>query len=86
MDKMNGMECKCEMFGGLLSLVLMTAGFYFLVWGFMLQTQSYISWKMWNWPALSLYLAGFVLLGIVKMIKHKHCCDMKGNMKAKAKK
>lgn len=60
-----------------ISWVLMTLGIYFLVWGFMLQTGNTISWKSWNWPALSQYLIGFILFGLGKMIKFHAFCKYK---------
>ncbi|MGD9276849.1 MAG: hypothetical protein PVJ67_06785 [Candidatus Pacearchaeota archaeon] len=64
-------KCTCKPGIGVLGMILLTAGIYFLVWGFMTQTKSYISWMSWNWIAALYYLIGLFLLGFGKIYKHK---------------
>ena len=47
---------------GILGMILLAAGVYFLVWGFMTQTISSISWGSWNLNAVLLYLIGLFYL------------------------
>lgn len=73
-------KCSCNLGMGILGLILLTAGLYFVVWGFITQTVSAISWSLWNWNALLFYLIGIVLIGLGKMSKYKGygCCSVHG--------
>lgn len=66
-------KCTCKPAIGILGVAIMAAGVYFLVWGFMTQTTSSISWSSWNWGAGLFYLIGLFLLCIGKMVKMKGC-------------
>lgn len=52
----------------ILSIVLMTLGIYFLVWGFIAQTGSNVTLDIY---AMLYYLIGVVLFGLGKKFKHK---------------
>jgi TM2 domain-containing membrane protein YozV len=65
------MMCEGKPGMGILAAALMAVGIYFLIWGFMTQMASAISWSLWNWNALLYYLIGFLVLGLGKMLKHK---------------
>jgi uncharacterized membrane protein YedE/YeeE len=73
-------KCGCKPFAGFLGLILIAAGIYFLVWGFIDQTSNAISWNIWNMHAGLLYLIGAFLFGFGKMLKHKGygCCKVHG--------
>lgn len=71
-------KCECNWGAGLLGMILMTAGFYFLVTGFLTQLGGATLVFSWNWWALLYYLVGFLLFGMGKMSKHRACsgCEM----------
>jgi len=64
-------KCDCKPGMGILGMILLAAGIYFLVWGFMAQTASVISWEVFNWGAGLLYLIGILLFGVGKMLKYQ---------------
>lgn len=64
-------KCECNIGAGLFGLILMTAGFYFFVTGFLTQVSGQV--LFWNWWALLYYLIGFLLFAFGKMSKHKAC-------------
>jgi hypothetical protein len=70
-DNMAKEKCKCRPAIGVLGVILLTLGIYFLVWGFSIQTTGNISWSNWNWSALLSYLIGIILLGFGIIAKHK---------------
>ena len=53
----------------LTSVVLFAVGAYFLVWGFVSQTTSVISWSSFDLNALLFYLIGVLILVFGKMAK-----------------
>jgi len=71
-------KCSCMPGMGLLALILITAGIYFLVWGFYNQSTTLLSWSMWNWESMLYYLIGLLLVWCGKMAKHSGChnCTM----------
>lgn len=71
-------KCGCRPGMGIFGVILVAVGIYFGVWGFMVQRGSVISWSMWNWNAMLLYLIGILLIGFGKMYKHKgyECCSI----------
>jgi membrane-bound ClpP family serine protease len=71
-------KCECRPGIGVLGMVLIVAGIYFLVWGFMIQTNSNLSWSSWSWWAALNYLIGIFLFGFGKIYKHKGygCCKV----------
>ena len=79
MKAMKGSElCNCKPGEGIFGLILIVLGIYFGVWGFITQLTAPISWSMWNFNALLLYLLGALFLGFGKMHKHRGygCCSM----------
>lgn len=64
-------RCECNVGAGLFGLILMAAGFYFFVTGFLTQVSG--ATLFWNWWALLYYLIGFLLLALGKISKHKGC-------------
>jgi len=53
----------------LISVVLFAVGIYFIVWGFVSQTTSGISWNFLDWNAVLFYLIGVLVLVFGKMAK-----------------
>ena len=70
---MRGEKCECNVGVGLFGLILMTAGFYFFVTGFLAQVGGASAQFSWNWWALLYYLIGFLLTAFGKISKHKAC-------------
>ena len=73
-------KCGCRPIVGILSIVLMTLGIYFLVWGFwvfMMQTKGTVSWSLWNWSSLLSFFIGVILMGFGKMAHHKGYANCK---------
>ena len=62
-------QCNCNWFMALISVVLFAVGIYFLVWGFVSQTTSGISWNFLDWNAVLFYLIGVLVLVFGKMAK-----------------
>ena len=71
-------KCECNPGTGIIGVLLLAVGIYFLVWGFIDQTSNAISWSSWNWSAGLLYLIGVFLLGFGHIFKHKGygCCKV----------
>lgn len=70
-------KCNCNFWVGLLGLLLMAFGVYFLVWGFVTQTTSSISWNSWNFEAMLYYLVGLGILMLGKIAKCRSCSGCK---------
>ena len=62
-------QCSCNWIMALTSVVLFAVGAYFLVWGFVSQTTSVISWSSFDLNALLFYLIGVLILVFGKMAK-----------------
>lgn len=69
---------NCNFGLGLLAIVLFAIGLYFLVWGFLTQTTSGITW---DWNVLLYYLIGFAVMALGKWAKWSSCKDCKVHMK-----
>lgn len=68
--KMSKNTCECNWGAGILALILMAFGLYFLVWGVLSQVASGVAW---NWNAILMYLVGVLVVGLGKMAKYKAC-------------
>ncbi len=64
-------KCECKPIHGIIGVILMALGIYFLVWGFMTQTTSVISWSVWNFSACLLYLIGIIVFKVGIILKNK---------------
>jgi len=73
-------KCECNWGLGFLGLILVAAGLYFVVWGFISQTTTALSGAL-NWTAALYYLIGVALMGFGKMSKRSSCSDCKVHMK-----
>ncbi len=62
-------QCNCKWSMSLISVVLFAVGAYFLVWGFVSQTTSGVSWSSFDLNALLFYLLGFLVFAFGKMAK-----------------
>lgn len=62
-------QCNCNWSMSLISVVLFAVGAYFLVWGFVSQTTSGVSWSSFDLNALLFYLLGFLVFAFGKMAK-----------------
>ena len=62
-------QCNCNWTMSLISVILFAVGIYFLVWGFVSQTTSGISWSSLDLNALLFYLIGVLVLVFGKMAK-----------------
>ncbi len=62
-------QCNCKWSMSLISVVLFAVGIYFLVWGFVSQTTSGVSWSSFDLNALLFYLIGFLVFAFGKMAK-----------------
>lgn len=62
-------QCNCNWIMALLSVVLFAVGAYFLVWGFVSQTTSGVSWSSFDMNALLFYLLGFLVFAFGKMAR-----------------
>ncbi len=71
-------KCECNWGMGFLAMILFAAGFYFIVWGFLTQTTSGITW---DWIAMLYYLIGFAVIGLGKGAKRSGCSNCKIHMK-----
>lgn len=71
-------KCTCRPIVGILSLILMTAGLYFLLMGFVIALSSAISWNVWSVECMLSLLVGVVLVSFGKMAKYKgfDCCKL----------
>lgn len=76
-------KCECKPVVGVLGMILLAAGIYFLVWGFKVQMATIISWGSWSWKAILFYLVGLFLVGFGKMLKYKgyECCTVHSMIK-----
>jgi hypothetical protein len=70
-------KCGCKPCVGFLGVILMVVGIYFLVWGFQIQMITKLSWSVWNWTSMLMYLIGILALLFGKMAKHKGFCCCK---------
>ena len=73
--------CKCNWSLSLLGLILLAAGFYFVVWGFLSQTSTALGNGAYNWTAALYYLIGVALMGFSKMAKGSSCGGCKVHIK-----
>lgn len=62
-------QCECNWAMTFVSIILFAIGAYFLVWGFVSQTTSNISWNSLDWNAVLFYLIGFLVFAFGKMAK-----------------
>jgi len=65
-------KCHCNIGILFLTIILITAGIYFLVWGFLVQTivfDSSINPSSFSWRAIVFYLVGVFLFLCGKMFK-----------------
>jgi len=62
-------QCNCNWIMALISVILFAIGIYFIVWGFVSQTTSGISWSSLDLNALLFYLIGVLVLVFGKMAK-----------------
>ena len=62
-------QCNCNWIMALISVILFAIGIYFIVWGFVSQTTSGISWSSLDLNALLFYLIGVLILVFGKMAK-----------------
>jgi len=69
--KMKEIRHGCRIGMGLIGLIMFTLGIYFVVWGFLVQSASNVSWLVWSWGAMGLYFIGALFFGIGKILKHR---------------
>ncbi len=62
-------QCSCNWVMALISVILFAVGAYFLVWGFVSQTTSGVSWSSFDLNAMLFYLIGFLVFAFGKMAK-----------------
>jgi len=71
------MKCECSPTLGLGALILMAVGFYAVIWGFLTQFMlaPTLSFTVYSWKAMFLYVLGFLLLGVGRHLKYAaHAC------------
>lgn len=78
--KMAKMDCSCDWGGGILSIVMIALGIWFLAGGFV--TQLNVTGSNFNWMVAAWYVIGVALVMYGKMWGYKSCgyCDVHGAM------
>lgn len=63
-------KCECNWGLGIIAIILLAFGLYFLVAGFISQTGT---GALWNWNAILMYALGALIVGFGKVTKYKAC-------------
>lgn len=76
--KTKGMECTCDWGGGILSIIMIALGIWFLAGGF--ATQLNVTMRNFDWTVAAWYVIGVALFMYGKMWGTKSCggCPMHG--------
>ena len=77
---MSKMDCSCDWGGGILSIIMIALGIWFLAGGFV--TQLNVTGRNFDWMVAAWYVIGVALFMYGKMWGYKSCgyCDVHGAM------